>query len=143
MKPDTIIVRDANWIKDNSAIKSIRRDVFIIEQSVPEELEWDTEDDTALHCIAMFNATPIATGRLQKDGQLGRMAVLKSYRNKGIGSEVLDYLLKQQTSSPIFIHAQKHAVDFYKKFGFEIKGSEFMEAGIPHYIMTINKDKTK
>lgn len=141
MTPDTLIVRDADWIQDMSAIKNIRREVFIIEQSVPEELEWDTEDDTAVHCIAIFNDTPIATGRLQNDGQLGRMAVLMKYRNKGIGSKVLEHLLERQVSTPIFIHAQKHAVDFYKKFGFNIDSSEFMEAGIPHYIMTIKKDK--
>lgn len=143
MKHDTLIVRDADWIKDNFAIKIIRREVFIIEQSVPEELEWDTDDDTAIHSIAIFNGIPIATGRLQNNGQLGRMAVLKEYRNKGIGSKVLEHLLRQKSSSPVFIHAQKHAVDFYKRFSFNINGSEFIEAGIPHYIMTINKDKKK
>jgi len=140
MPDNKLLIREANWIDDNAAIKQIRTDVFITEQQVPEELEWDNHDKTALHCLAFLNDIPVATGRLQTDGQIGRMAVLKTFRNKGTGSKVLLFLIKTGTTknnNPLFLHAQKQAVDFYKKFNFIQDGNEFMEAGIPHYLMTL------
>lgn len=141
MNIDSLIIRKADWVTDNQFIKEIRKEVFINEQQVPEKLEWDSEDSSALHCLAILNNIAIATGRLQQDGQLGRMAVIKEFRHKGIGSKVLQYLIdRQQLSKPIFIHAQKHAMEFYKIFNFEKDGNEFMEAGIPHYLMTLRND---
>ncbi len=141
MSIDNLIIRNADWNTDKQLLKEIRKEVFIDEQQVPEELEWDNDDTNALHCLATLNSTAVATGRLQQDGQLGRMAVIKEFRHMGIGSKVLQHLLKQQQLNiPVFIHAQEHAVDFYKKFNFEINGNEFMEAGIPHYLMTLRND---
>lgn len=138
---NNLIIRNADWIGDNQSIKKIRKIVFINEQNVPENLEWDNEDVTALHCIAILNGTVVATGRLQEDGQLGRMAVLKEFRNQGIGSKILQHLLKQQMpEQPLFLNAQTQAVNFYKKFNFSKDGNEFMEAGIPHYLMTLHND---
>ena len=135
-------IRIADWIRDNALIKSVRHQVFIEEQKVSEELEWDEQDKTAQHCIATIDHKVVATARLQTDGQLGRMAVLQSYRNKGIGTEVLKFLIKlhqKHSTTPIVIHAQTHAINFYKKFGFAIQGEEYYEAGIPHYTMTLIK----
>lgn len=132
----------ADWSTDKASIKFIRLRVFVEEQKVPEELEWDEHDKTALHCLAKINGEAVATGRLQTDGQLGRMAVLKPFRKLGIGTEVLKFLIKQQkliSDSSIIIHAQKHAINFYKKFGFVKQGDEYNEAGIPHYTMILNK----
>lgn len=145
MTKDTVIVRNADWKVDNSDLKKIRQAVFINEQAVPESMEWDNEDTTALHCIATINNQTVATGRLQTDGQLGRMAVLKAYRNKGIGSLVLKHLITQHSltqSTPLFLHAQKHAVNFYNKFNFYIIGDEFFEANIPHYLMQLKNNIT-
>lgn len=140
MNIDNLIIRNADWNTDKHLLKEIRKDVFINEQQVPEDLEWDNEDTTALHCLAMINNKVVATGRLQQDGQLGRMAVTKEFRHQGIGSMVLQHLIMQQPNKPIFIHAQKHAVEFYKKFNFEMDGNEFMVAGIPHYLMILRND---
>ena len=146
MKKNILTIRDADWIIDNSTIKKIRTAVFIDEQHIPVELEWDNEDATAQHCIAMINSLPVATARLQTDGQLGRMAVLQDFRNQGIGSLILKHLINRhqdQLDSPLFIHAQKHAIEFYKKFNFVTDGNEFMEAGIPHYLMTMKNNNKK
>lgn len=140
MSTSRTTIRDADWVQDNSDLKHIRREVFIIEQHVPEELEWDNEDLSALHCLAIVDGQAVATARLQPNGQLGRMAVLKEFRHQGIGSMVLKHLIsksKPQISTPLFLHAQKHAVDFYKRFNFIKDDNEFMEAGIPHYLMTM------
>jgi len=136
------LIRIADWSADNTLIKSIRRQVFIEEQRVPEELEWDDQDETAQHCIAIMDNEAIATGRLQTDGQLGRMAVLKHFRGRGIGTDVLKFLIKlhqKKSSVPIIIHSQTHAINFYKKLGFVIQGEEYYEAGIPHITMILNK----
>ena len=140
MPDHKLVIRDASWINDHAAIKQIRTEVFIKEQQVPEELEWDNQDNTALHCLALINDKAVATGRLQTDGQIGRISVLKPYRKTGIGSKVLLFLIKAATTENkehIFLHAQKHAVEFYKKFNFIQDDNEFMEAGIPHYLMTL------
>lgn len=136
------LVRIADWTADNAFIKSVRRQVFIEEQEVPEELEWDDQDESAQHCIAILDSKAIATGRLQTDGQLGRMAVLKPFRGHGIGSDILKFLIhlhQNNSSKPITIHSQTHAIDFYKKLGFVIQGEEYFEAGIPHFTMILNK----
>jgi len=140
MPDNNLVIRDANWVTDNTAIRQIRTEVFIKEQQVPEALEWDKQDSTALHCLALLNDKPVATGRLQTDGQIGRMAVLKPNRKTGIGSKVLLFLIKAASADknePVFLHAQKQAVEFYKKFNFIQDDNEFMEAGIPHYLMTL------
>ncbi|MDH5423793.1 MAG: GNAT family N-acetyltransferase [Gammaproteobacteria bacterium] len=144
MSADKIIIRDADWLQDNSDLKYIRREVFIVEQQVPEAMEWDEQDLSALHCLAIVNNKAVATARLQRNGQLGRMAVLKEYRHRGIGGMLLTHLINKYPlpiSTPLFLHAQKHAVDFYKKYHFIRDENEFMEAGIPHYLMTMRNDK--
>jgi predicted GNAT family N-acyltransferase len=108
---------------------------------VPIELEWDEADEVSTHAVAYDEAGQvIATGRLLPDGHIGRMAVRKSARGKGIGSEVLAALLeeaKHRRFHELVLHAQTHAIDFYFKHGFQIEGDEFLEAGIPHRRMTL------
>jgi len=132
-------VRIANWQTDKQALSDIRRKVFINEQNVPEDLEWDEFDSTAHHILAVDNNNnPIGTGRIKPDGQIGRMAVLKQWRNKGIGKVILDELLKIATRSnypSTYLHAQLTAIKFYEKSGFLINSDEFMDAGIPHKTM--------
>ena len=121
-----------------SEIKNIRTIVFIKEQNVPEKLEWDEFDKEATHVIAYFNDRPVGTARLLKDGHIGRMAVLKPFRNRKIGQNMLKYILKLAKERNIYniqLSAQKHAVDFYRKYGFQTISDEYMEAGIPHYDM--------
>ena len=136
-KPYTIKATD--WDKDKTALSSIRRKVFIEEQKVPEELEWDEFDESSQHILALDNnGTPIGTGRIKADGQIGRMAVLKDWRNKGIGKSILDELLKIATQSKhneIYLHAQLTAIKFYEQSEFTINSDEFMDAEIPHKTM--------
>jgi len=129
------------WDKDREDLSKVRRSVFIEEQQVPEELEWDDDDKTSVHVLVTDNNTPIATGRIKMDGHIGRMAVLKEYRNKGIGSDMLKALInfsKTLKMKTVYLHAQITAVPFYEKHGFKISSDEFMDAGIPHKSMTLD-----
>jgi len=129
------------WDKDQTSLSKIRRKVFIEEQQVPEELEWDDDDKACVHVLVSDNNTPIATGRIKMDGHIGRMAVLKDYRDKGIGSDVLQALInfsKTLKMKSVYLHAQTSAILFYEKHGFKISSEEFMDAGIPHKTMQMD-----
>lgn len=134
-------VRTADWDSDKQNLSDIRRKVFIEEQRVPEELEWDEFDAGSHHILAIdSNNQPIGTGRIKPDGQIGRMAVLKQWRHQGVGKAMLEALLKYAREAHyqhIYLHAQLTAIPFYEKFGFIIDSDEFMDAGIPHKTMII------
>ena len=120
-------------------IKSVREQVFIQEQHVPEELEWDEHDTKAVHVVAYDTRDQvIGTARLLADGHIGRMAVLEPWRKNGVGSAMLKTLLllaQQQNLSKVFLHAQTSAIGFYEHHGFRTLGEEFLDAGIPHRYM--------
>ena len=121
-----------------SNIKDIRTTVFIEEQRVPPELEWDEFDESSTHILAYYNKKAVGTARLLEDGHIGRMAVLKPYRNRNIGKNMLKYLIRlaqEKSIKNIELSAQEHAVEFYKKYGFSIFGDVYMDAGIPHFDM--------
>ena len=125
-------------------IKTVRKQVFIREQHVPEELEWDEHDANAIHVVA-FDADDqaIGTARLLADGHIGRMAVLEAWRKNGVGSAMLEKLLllaQQRSLSKVFLHAQTSAIGFYEYHGFRVLGEEFMDAGIPHRYMEKDLD---
>ena len=134
-------VRVADWQIDNPAVRSIRETVFIQEQNVPVELEWDQFDENCLHLLA-FDATnrPIGTARLLQDGHIGRMAVLKEWRGCSVGAALLKHLLREAKMRGLaiaIVNAQTYAVNFYMRFGFQSKGNEFLDAGIPHVQMIL------
>ncbi len=137
-------IRLANWQQDQSALKRIRWQVFVLEQGVPESLEWDGKDATSFHVIAENDAgAAIGTARLLPDGHIGRMAVLSAWRHRGVGRQLLDTLLDiaaNRKFATVYLHAQTHAVTFYEKSGFKISGPEFSEAGIPHRLMSKKLD---
>lgn len=138
-----IIIKIADFEQNFSEIEAIRTSVFIKEQKVPVELEWDEFDNDSTHILAYYDNKPVATARLLKDGHIGRMAVLKAYRNRNIGKNMLKYLLElaeKRALENIELSAQDHAVEFYKKLGFTVISDVYMDAGIPHYTMrkTIN-----
>jgi predicted GNAT family N-acyltransferase len=135
-------IKILNGNEDLSDAYKIRKIVFIDEQKVPPELEWDVMDKIATHFILYFNDTPIGTARtFGQNGiwYIGRMAILKEYRNQGYGKlimeNVLNYL-KTLSLSKIIIHAQTTVLGFYKKFGFTEFGDEFLDAGIKHKAMS-------
>lgn len=127
------------WSTHMEKLRSIRSRVFIEEQHVPRDLEWDGLDDTADHFIALNEmGVSLGTARLLETGQIGRMAVLPEHRSKGIGRQLLDAAVAHAVSKGarrVFLHAQQHAEGFYRKAGFLPTGVEMMEAGIPHVEM--------
>ena len=137
-KTDPITVGIVTWSESASELSVIRRQVFIDEQHVPEELEWDGLDPDALHVLAHVADQAVACGRLLADGHIGRMAVLKEWRGRGIGRAVLQTLLNAAHAAgnqEVFLHAQTTAIKFYEQAGFTVEGDEFMDAGIPHRTM--------
>ena len=122
---------------------NIRRKVFVQEQNVPEEEEYDDFEDEAQHFLAFFDQLPVATARWRKtkDGvKLERFAVLKPYRGRGVGSAIIqtvleDVLANSAKESEIYLHAQLDAIPFYTGFNFKIVGERFSECNILHYKM--------
>ena len=134
-------VEPADWATDLDALRTVREQVFIVEQNVPVEEEWDALDARSRHVIARdIDERPIGTGRLTPDRLIGRMAVLAEWRGRGVGEAVLKALLDQARAlgyPKIEVHAQTHAIPFYEKFGFEAYGDEFFECEIAHRMMRI------
>lgn len=134
-------VLEVDWPTHQEALRVIRTKVFVEEQRVPQELEWDGEDDVCHHFLAIDEAgRRVGCGRLMPTGQIGRMAVLKDERGKGIGRLILDAAIDKGLAlgfRQLFLHAQKDAIPFYRKAGFLPEGDEFMEAGIPHQSMSL------
>jgi predicted GNAT family N-acyltransferase len=132
-------VRIADWEREREAMRAIRTPVFIQEQQVPQQIEWDEMDPLCVHALALdADGTPIGTGRLAPDGKIGRMAVLEEWRGKGVGAAILEFLVasaRERGLKECHMHAQRHALEFYLQQGFQVQGEEFMEAGIPHLRM--------
>ncbi len=129
------VIHIVDWQHHESRLKKIRHQVFVNEQQVPEELEWDEFDPGATHFLVTVNHSDCATARLKQDGQIGRMSVLAAYRNKTIGQQLLDFIIEHARHRKIpclFLHAQIQVVDFYKKRDFIEQGEIFMDAGIAH-----------
>ena len=139
--PEKFTVRLATWRDDQAALQDLRRAVFIVEQQVPESLEWDEADAVCIHALALdAQGKAVATGRLLPDGHIGRMAVLKQWRSCGVGSAILECLVgcaRQQGLDVVQLNAQTHALGFYARHGFLAHGAEFVDAGIPHRKMKL------
>ncbi|WAH61052.1 GNAT family N-acetyltransferase [Pseudomonas silvicola] len=133
-----IRVRVADWHKDIADIRRIREAVFIAEQSVPPELEFDADDNDAVHFLACEGDYPIGTARLLPDGQIGRVSVLKDWRGLKVGDALLQAAIAQAERQDLkqqSLSAQVHATAFYERHGFKVTSEEFLEAGIPHVDM--------
>ncbi|MCY1286958.1 Acetyltransferase [compost metagenome] len=133
-----IHVRVADWQKDNADLRRIREAVFIAEQSVAPELEWDAEDADAVHFLAFERDYAIGTARLLPDGHIGRVSVLKDWRGLKVGDRLLQAAIAEAERRGLkrqMLSAQVHATAFYERHGFKIVSSEFLEAGIPHVDM--------
>ena len=132
----------ASWANDGAALRAIRECVYIKEQHVPVELEWDGLDQDATHWLVTDKKDkPVATARLLANGHVGRMAVLAEYRGQGIGRLLIEAILatsQQRSLSTLFLNAQTSATGFYEKFGFIAEGDIFDDAGIPHRRMRLN-----
>lgn len=129
--------------EEKSAALALRRDVFVKEQQVPEELEQDEWDATATHFLAYVSDAIVGTGRLRSIGpkvaKVERVAVLSQYRGQGIGRALMKRIETHARDSgalEIVLHAQSHAVPFYEKLGYRVQGTPFWDAGIPHLKMS-------
>jgi predicted GNAT family N-acyltransferase len=133
--------------EDLSEPFAVRKEVFVKEQQVPEDEEFDDHDASALHLIIYIDEQTAATGRIWHDGKnfrIGRLAVLKQFRGQQIGDLALRLLLYKAFSSgadAIEISAQTYIMPLYSKFGFKEYGVEYIEAGIPHMAMKVTKDE--
>lgn len=137
----THIIR-ADWHDYSTALQRIRQEVFIDEQKVPRDVEWDGEDETSHHYLAINEAGQhIGCARLMPSGQIGRMAVVSTERRNGIGFKLLEAALEHAHElgfREVYLHAQLHALAFYQKAGFVAYGDQFVEAGIDHRAMKLN-----
>jgi predicted GNAT family N-acyltransferase len=136
---DAFTVRLADWDADRGLIRDIREAVFVVEQSVDPEIEWDGLDDVCRQAVAEDeNRDAIGTGRLHPSGKIGRMAVMPPWRGRGVGAALMQCLIdaaRQEGLDEVYLHAQTRVVGFYERFGFVPEGDEFDEAGIPHRLM--------
>ncbi len=131
----------ADWLTQQEQLKSLRHQVFVVEQKVPVEIEQDGKDDTAKHFIALNEAGQLlGCGRLLPNRQIGRLAVLPEQRNQGVGRKLLDTIIEDaiaQGYRDVFLLAQAQATQFYIRAGFVSEGPQFLEAGIPHQRMKL------
>jgi predicted GNAT family N-acyltransferase len=134
-------IRLHDWAEARPAARAVREDVFIREQKVPRELEWDEWDERCVHALALEpDGRPVGTARLLPDGRLGRMAVLSAWRGRGAGTALALALIRraaEQGCAMVILHAQLQAAPFYRRLGFTERGATFEEAGIPHVEMTL------
>jgi predicted GNAT family N-acyltransferase len=127
---------------DRAAAYKIREQVFVVEQQVPREAEYDAFEGVAKHYLATYAGVPCGAARwrvTEKGVKLERFAVLPAYRNKNVGGKllqaVLEDVLRDNPDKKIYLHAQLPAVNFYKRHGFVTEGDMFSECDIEHYKM--------
>ncbi|MFF8602983.1 GNAT family N-acetyltransferase [Streptomyces sp. NPDC015232] len=145
-------VREAAGPADREACFAVRREVFVEEQGVPRELEYDPYDETAVHVLAVrADGVPLGTGRLlfgadatgktgadASVGSLGRLAVSKAARGLGVGAALvraIEDAARARGLAAVDLHAQTHALGFYERLGYTAYGPEFADAGMPHRAM--------
>ena len=121
-------VEPADYTVDFADLRAVREPVFVVEQQVPIEEEWDDLDPQCRHVIARDAANrPIGTGRLTPERKIGRMAVLAEWRGKGVGDALMEALMDEARAlgwPEVSLNAQTHAIPFYARHGFEVFGEE-------------------
>ncbi|MDX1754793.1 MAG: GNAT family N-acetyltransferase [Marinobacter sp.] len=137
-----IRVRKYSWQLAPQSLKDIRQRVFIEEQQVPPELEWDDTDEIADHYLAVTpDNTPVGVARMYPSvtdtAHIGRMAVLPRYRGQGVGAHLMRTMLREAEGQfqDLYLSAQEHAIPFYQRFGFHVCSRPYDDAGIPHVDM--------
>ena len=139
MKHSSVKLHHATWQDDSDMIYSVRKIVFVEEQGISEELDFDGLDPDCWHVLANASQSEsIGTARMQKDGHIGRIAVLEDWRRKGVETRLLRSLLRMASEKgflKVYLHAQVQAVFFYEKLGFKKEGDIFIEADIQHQKM--------
>ena len=139
-----IEIQKVSDISELQTAWAIRREVFVIGQNCPEEIEWEFEEES-IHFLAKLDGQKVGTARIRETEngfKLERFAVLDAARNRGVGSALVQTLLNElsNTNALIYLHAQLTAAPLYAKFGFKPKGENFWEADIEHVKMVWQKD---
>ena len=138
---NTFTVSLVCWHDGEPLLKSVRQAVFIDEQGISPELEWDGLDESCRHALVLSSSgEAIGCGRMLADGHIGRIAVLPSWRNRKVGTAVVEALLSHARAHhypAVDVDAQLHAVPFYRTFGFEEEGETFLDAGLSHIKMRL------
>lgn len=135
-----IRIEIVDWQVAQARISPIRQAVFIEEQNVPIELEWDGLDAQCTQILALSNDEAAGTARMTAVGKIGRMAVLRPWRRQGVGSQLLSTLITvgRDAQLPyVTLDAQVTAIAFYQRFGFRVISQSFIDAGIEHQTMTL------
>ena len=136
-----IRILQTTWLESEKDLRAIRTSVFIQEQAVAPEFEWDAIDKTAVHLLVIHENSPIACLRIIDYHKIGRMAVLKKWRKKGLGAALLleaVELCKAHGSKSVHLSAQTHAVKFYEKSGFKVTSAVYQDLHIPHVDMQLD-----
>ncbi|MFW5955561.1 MAG: GNAT family N-acetyltransferase [Rhodothermales bacterium] len=138
--------------KEWEEARSIRHEVFIVEQECAPEEEWDQYEDTSRHVVGYAGDEPVAVARWRStahDGaivaKLERFAVRAGHRGRGYGRAMVRFLIEDASRagfSVYYLHAQEHLAPFYASFGFRLAGERFMEANIPHVPMIMTRSAT-
>jgi predicted GNAT family N-acyltransferase len=128
-----------SWEQAQPSAGPLRFAIFVDEQNVPSGIELDDQDEHCVHAVAFdVDGKPIGTGRLLPDGHIGRMAVVKEWRRRGIGAEILEALMaeaRKRGHAEVVVSAQLQAAEFYREHGFAAEGKVYPEAGILHQTM--------
>ena len=135
------IVHIMNWNDAEPLLRAVREAVFMREQNVPAELEWDGLDEGCRHVLALgTKGEAIGCGRITQEGHIGRMAVLREWRGRKVGTALLEALLDEAhrlSCAEVELGAQVQALPFYRRLGFVEEGEVFKDAGIPHRKMRL------
>lgn len=134
-------VEIVSWQSHQADLIPIRQQVFVEEQEVDPDFEWDEIDSSAVHLLIKVDQLPVACARVIQYKKIGRMAVLKTWRGKGLGMAILESAIevcKNHGTKSIFLTAQTHAIDFYKRAGFVEISGVYQDANIPHVDMRLD-----
>ena len=124
--------------ENETEIRKIRNSVFTTEQQIPEDIDFDGNDPDSVHVLIKEECRFVGTGRMLRDGHIGRLAVLKDHRGKGSGAKAVKALIEEASRrglKRVFLGAQLQAAGFYRRLGFREYGPIFIEAGIEHVHM--------
>ncbi len=136
-----VTIQQVTWQMAENNLRAVRTSVFIQEQFVTPEFEWDEIDAGAVHLLAIYESQSIACLRIIHYEKIGRMAVIKHWRGLGLGAALLlkaIRICKNHGSQSIFLSAQTHAINFYQKAGFKQIGDEYCDVDIPHVDMRLD-----
>lgn len=136
-----IQISKVSWNDAENNLRAVRTPVFIEEQTVAPDFEWDELDRSAVHLLALVDNQAVACLRIINYHKIGRMAVLKEWRGIGLGAALLREavnICKEHGTTSVYLSAQTHAIEFYRKAGFKVTSLEYCDVDIPHVDMQLD-----